>query len=89
MKYLSVLGILVIVVIVVAYLNRDSFGESLACSKADELKKMEYSGIVSGKFIDQKNHRVRTVSLRGNVRDVILAGDTTKFYDFVTSGIQL
>ena len=77
---------MVIVVIVAAYLKRDSFGASLACSKADEFKKMEYSGIVSKKFMDQENHRVRTISLGENDSDIILARDTSKFYAFVTSG---
>lgn len=86
MKYLAVLGVLFIVIIVVAYLNRDSFGESLACSKANEFKKLEYSGVVSRKFIDQKNHRVRTISLRVNGNDIILARDTSQLYVFVNVG---
>jgi len=86
MKYLRIIGILFMLLLSIAYYNRDALGESLACSKSDEFRKMEYSGIVSKKIIDQENHRVRTITFKQDVGDVVLSRDTSQLYTFVNPG---
>jgi len=86
MKYLRIIGILFMLLLSIAYYNRDALNDSYACSKSDEFRKMEYSGIVSKKFIDQENHRFRTILFKEDVSDMVLADDTSSFYVFVNPG---
>ena len=81
---LKILGSFLIIVLVSFFLvkNTDRFSNSLACTKLEEFKREEYSGIVSGKYFDQKNHRAGTVNLT-NKKAIILPKEPSSFYDFI------
>ncbi|WP_042479537.1 hypothetical protein [Solitalea canadensis] len=71
-------------------LNTDSFNTSLACRKLEYFKKEEYQGIVMSKYLDQKNHSAQTIKMQGkNDYGIILARDTSGFYDYVKAGDSL
>jgi hypothetical protein len=88
MKYFKSLCGIGLVLLVIAYLNGSKFNNSLGCSMADDFKKESYSGIIIRKFIDQKNHRARTVLL-DNGTNICLARDTSQFYEKVNVGDML
>ena len=74
-----------ITLVIVAYLNGDKFDNSLGCAMADDFRNESYYGTVIKKFIDQKNHRTRTVIL-DNGTNILLARDTSRFYEEVSVG---
>jgi len=86
MKYLKILGVLFIVMVLIANFNRDALNDSYSCTIAKDFKRMEYSGIVLKKYIDQKNHRFRTITFKQGASDIVLSKDTSQLYVFVNVG---
>lgn len=62
--------------------NSDNFSNSLACAKDEEFRNEEYKGRLMKKYIDPSNHGLKTLIIDGN-RTLVLARDTSDFYDFV------
>lgn len=85
MKYFQILCAIFMITLVIAYLNHDKFDKSFACAMDDEFKNESYYGTVIKKFIDQKNHRTRTVIL-DNGTNILLGRDTSRFYAEVSVG---
>jgi hypothetical protein len=76
------------IVALVFYISIVSFSKCAnmaMCAEEDHFKENGYSGIVIRKFLNDKNHRFRTLSLTGG-DEMILVLDTTKLYDFVQPG---
>ena len=62
--------------------NGDKCNTSLACSRLTKFKGEEYHRVVSKKYLDQKNHRFKTIEFREG-DPIVLARDTSSFFDFI------
>ena len=65
------------------------YGNFIAPTKKEEFIKSELRGFVVDKYIDQKNHRTRTVRIKENQKHTInefIAADDTLFYNYVNPG---
>jgi hypothetical protein len=85
MKYLKYVGIAMALCIFIAILNLKRCDNLGACSDYKDFTQDSYSGKVFKKFIDDKNHRFRTILLSSAPR-IVLTLDTSGFYSFVKPG---
>ncbi len=85
MKYIKLLVVIAMIVLVIAYLNGQKFYRTRVCFMFDGFKRESYSGTVVKKFIDQKNHRTKTVIL-DNGKNIYFIRDTSSFYEKVNVG---
>ena len=85
MRYFQILAAIGMIALLIGHLNRDKVNNSLACVKGQEFNREEYSGKVISKFIDQDNHRCRTILL-STKKKIVLARDTSQFYSFLLNG---
>lgn len=76
---------------VVFFFIRSLFVPSNLCNLLTDFKKSNYHAIVIDKFLDQKNHRTRTVIIKSKESsfNLILPRDTSNFFDYIDKGDSL
>lgn len=76
---------------IVFFFIRSFFTSSHLCELSSKFKKSEYNGVVIDKYLDQKNHRTKTITIKVNESniDLILPRDTSSFFDFIVLGDSL
>lgn len=62
--------------------NGEKFNTSIACSRLTKFKGEEYHKVVSKKYLDQKNHRFKTIEFHEG-DPIVLARDTSGFFNFI------
>ena len=84
-KHTILIGACCILPVIIMFI----YGNFFAPTNKEEFIKSELRGFVVDKYIDQKNHRTRTVRIKENQKDIInefIAADDTLFYNYVNSG---
>ena len=84
-------GIIIISLVILYLNNSDSLDLSTSCSNLDYFKQTVFHGRVIKKYVDQSNHRLKTIQIqdRDQVFEYVLIQDTSGFYEYVKPGDSL